>query len=99
VHPWTTPPTQTIRARCVAHRRTWTLKVATPLDGDLSVRLAQGSDALELLSATHTVLARGIVTLSGGKTLHYRICGERSLELRVRSGGRPAPFTLRVTKP
>jgi hypothetical protein len=99
LNPWNGPSRQTIRARFVAHRRAWTLKVATPLDGDLSVRLAQGSDALELLGAAHTVIARGIVTLAGGKSLHYRICGERSLELRVRAGGKPAPFTLRLTKP
>ena len=99
VNPWTGPTTQKIRGKFAAHRRTWTLKLATPLDGDLSVRVAQGSDGLELLGAARNVLARGVLTPFGGKTLHYRICGERSLALRVRASGTAAPFTLRVTQP
>src|SRR5439155_12694575 len=93
VHPWTAPSTRTIRARFARGRHTWTLKLATPLDGELSVRLAQGSDNLSLLADGRTVLARGSWTSTGGKSLEYLVCGRRSLLLRVTGGGR---FTLRV---
>jgi hypothetical protein len=99
LQPWTAPTTRTIRARFVRGRHAWTMKLATPLDGDLSVRLAQGSDDLDLLGGSRTVLARGSWTGGGGKSLEYRICGQRSLVIRVRSDGRPARFTLKVTQP
>ena len=96
VHPWTAPTTKTVRARFARGRHTWTLKLATPLDGELSVRLAQGSDDLSLLADGRTVLARGSWTSTGGKSLKYVICGQRSLLLRVTGGGR---FALEVTQP
>jgi hypothetical protein len=96
VHPWTAPSTKTIRARFARGRHTWTMKLATPLDGELSLRLAQGSDNLSLLADGRTVLARGSWTSTGGKSLKYLICGQRSLLLRVTGGGR---FALGVTQP
>jgi hypothetical protein len=99
LQPWTAPTTRTVRARFIRGRHAWTMKLATPLDGDLSVRLAQGSDDLDLLGGRRTVIARGSWSSTGGKSLEYRICGQRSLTIRVRSDGRPSRFTLRVTQP
>jgi hypothetical protein len=96
VHPWTSPSTRTIRARFARGRHTWTMKLATPLDGQLSVRLAQGSDEVSLLADERTVLARGTWTSAGGKSLEYLVCGRRSLSLRVTGTGL---FTLKVTQP
>jgi hypothetical protein len=100
LQPWTAPATRTIRARFARGRRAWTLKLATPLDGELSVRLTQGSDELDLVGGARTVLAHGSWTPGGGKSLVYRICGQRSLTIRVRSdGGGPTRFTLKVGQP
>jgi hypothetical protein len=97
--PWTGPRTQTMRGTFAPRRRVWTARLATPLDGDLTIRLAQGTDDLELIGDSRAVLARGSWTTTGAKSLHYRICGRRSLTIRVRATGRPTPFALRVTKP
>jgi hypothetical protein len=99
VDPWTGPTTTTIHAKFRPHRRVWTSKLATPLDGDLTIRLAQGADDVQLIGDSKAVLATGSWTSNGGKSLQYVICGQRSLTLRVRASGRPAPFTLRITKP
>jgi hypothetical protein len=99
VDPWTSPTTTTIRAKFRPHRRVWTTNLATPLDGDLTVRLSQGSDDLQLIGDAQKVLAKASWATGGGKSVQFQICGERSLTLRVRTTGRPAPFTLRVTKP
>jgi hypothetical protein len=99
VDPWTGPATRTVRAKFRPHRHVWTTKLATPLDGDLTVRLSQGADDLQLVGDSRKVLATGSWTSTGGKAVQFRICGQRSLTIRVRAGGRPAPFTLKVTKP
>jgi hypothetical protein len=99
VNPWVSPPTRTIRARFASGRRSWTMKLATPLDGDLSVRLAQGADDVQLLAGDRRVLARGSWTTNGGRSLAYRICGERSLVLRVTKGAQARRFTLAIGEP
>ena len=99
VDPWTGPTTKTIRARFRPHKRTWALKLATPLDGNLTIRLAQGTDDLTLIGDAQKVVAKGSWTTGGAKSVQFEICGQRSLTIRVRATGRPAPFTLRVTKP
>ena len=99
VDPWMGPTTQTVRARFAPHRRVWTSRLATPLDGDLTIRLRQGNDDLQLLGDSRKVLAAGSWTTNGGKSVRFRICGQRSLAIRVRATGKAAPFTLRVTKP
>jgi hypothetical protein len=98
VDPWTGPTTKTIHARFRPHRRTWTLKVATPLDGDMTIRLAQPDD-LALIGDSQKVVASGSWTSGGGKAATFHICGQRTLTVRVRASARPAPFTLKITKP
>jgi hypothetical protein len=99
VDPWTGPTTTTLHVKFRPHRRVWMSKLATPLDGGLTIRLAQGADDLTLIGDSNAVLARGSWTSNGGKSLHYVICGQRSLTLRVRANGRAGPFNLRITKP
>jgi hypothetical protein len=99
VDPWTGPTTKTVRAKFARHRRVWTSKLATPLDGDLTIRLRQGADDLALIGDAKAVLANASWTSNGGKSVQFQICGQRSLTIRVRAGGRAAPFTLTITKP
>jgi hypothetical protein len=100
VQPWTAPTTRTLHVRFAGGRRTWSYRLDTPLDGDLTARLSTGSDDLDLRAAAGgAVLARGSWTESGDKGIDYRICGERSLVLRVTRGGAARSFTLRLSAP
>lgn len=103
LHPWTAPPERKIQAKFLRRSRTWTTMVATPLDGDLLLRVTTpggGADGVTLLSGDgRTVLANGTWSTSGGKSIAYRVCGERSVRVRVARGGAAARFTLRVEAP
>jgi hypothetical protein len=99
LQPWTTPTMRTIRARLARGRHVWRMTLATPLDGNLSIRLAQGSDDLDLLNGANTVLAHGYWNINGGKALGYQICGQRSVVIRVRTDSKQARFTLRISEP
>jgi hypothetical protein len=101
--PWTTPTQRTIRGKFLRRSRTWSTTVATPLDGELRLRLTApggGAHDVTLLSSTgRTVLATSSWDGSGGKSIEYRVCGARSVKARVTRGGASARFTLRVTTP
>ena len=103
LRPWTGPTTKTIRGKFLRGRRTWTTQVTTPLDGDLRLRLSVpggGADDVTLLSGDgRTLLATGSWSSTGGKSVDYRVCGARSMRVRVTRGGAAARFTLRVTAP
>jgi hypothetical protein len=103
LHPWLGPTTTTVRGKFLRHRHTWSTQVATPLDGDLRVRVTVpggGADDVTLLSGDgQAVLARGSWTTSGAKSVEYRICGARSVRVRVTRGGAAARFILQVEKP
>lgn len=103
LHPWLGPMTTTVRGKFLRHRRTWSTQVATPLDGDLRVRVTVpggGADDVTLLSGDgQAVLAKGSWTTSGAKSVEYRICGARSVRVRVTRGGAAARFILQVEKP
>jgi hypothetical protein len=103
LHPWTGPTTRTIRGKFLRQQRTWSMQVATPLDGDLRLRLTVpggGANDVTLLSGDgRTVLATGSWTSSGGKSVEYRVCGARSVKARVTRGGAAARFTLKVQVP
>jgi hypothetical protein len=103
LQPWVGPTTKTIRGKFLRGRRNWTTQVATLLDGDLRVRLTVpggGADDVTLLTGDgRTVLATGSWASTGGKSAEYRVCGARSLRVRVTRGGAAARFTLRVTLP
>jgi hypothetical protein len=101
--PWTGPTTTKIAGKFLRRSRTWSTQVATPLDGDLRVQLTasgRGANDVALLSGDgQTVLATGSWSSSGGKSLEYRVCGARSVKVRVARGGAAARFTLRVVVP
>ncbi len=103
LHPWAGPTTTTIQGKFLRRSSTWTRQVATPLDGDLHIRVTVpggGGDDVRLLSSDgQTVLATGAWDSSGGKSVAYRVCGARSVKLRVTRGGAAARFTVRVLVP
>jgi hypothetical protein len=103
LHPWAGPTTRTIRGKFLRRRRAWSTQLATLLDGDLRVRVTVpggGADDVTLLSGDgQTVLATGSWTSSGSKSAEYRVCGARSLRVRVTRGGAAARFTLQVQMP
>jgi len=103
LQPWVGPTTKTVRGKFLRGSRTWTTQVSTPLDGDLRVRVTVpggGADDVTLLTGDgRTVLATGSWASTGGKSAEYRVCGARSLRVRVTRGGAAARFTLRVTAP
>ena len=97
LHPWTAPATQTIRVVFGAHRRVWTRKLATHLDGQLSAQIG-GSTDLQLLGGGRS-LAPGTWTAGGGKAVDYQVCGRRSVDVRVTRYGGPRSLTLRLSLP
>jgi hypothetical protein len=84
--PWTGPTAHSFRT----HGAAWKHRVATPLDGTLTVRLS--SPARVRLTGNGQPLAP---TTHRGGLLAYQVCGERSVTLRV-IGRR---VDLRVTTP
>jgi hypothetical protein len=82
--------------------RTWTQSIRTPLDGDLelSLRLPFGAGhMLDLLDSRGVVVASGLWSGAGVRTLRYRICGQRSVRIRVGRAGGPRKFEVRVSVP
>jgi hypothetical protein len=100
--PWAAATTGTARGRLTAgRRRDWSLPLATPLDGELEVKLRMAADAtheLSLVDERGARLARGLWAKAGEKTLRHTVCGERSLRLRVAGTG-PSRFTIRWSRP
>jgi hypothetical protein len=103
LHPWLAPTTKTVRGTFLRGSRTWTTQVTMPLDGDLHLGLTVpggGADDVTLLSSDgRTVLATGSWASSGGKSVDYRVCGARSVRVRVTRGGAATRFTLQVQTP
>jgi hypothetical protein len=98
--PWTAPTVTTKRVAFAGAARTWTLRVATPLDGSLHVQVQPGSDDVTLLAAdTRAVLGHGAWSSSGAKTFDYVVCGQRSVVLRVTRHSPARRFTLRLSTP
>ena len=99
VDPWTQPPVRTINAR-FRSASSWTLRLTTPLDGDLVARVTQGTDDLALMSADgRTLLARGTWSTGGAKAVGYRVCGQRTVLLRVTRHTSSRRFTVRLSVP
>jgi hypothetical protein len=103
IHPWESTSTTTIRGKFLRRSRTWNGQVATPLDGEIRIQVnvpGGGADDVTLLSRDgRAVLAAGSWNSSGAKVAEYRVCGTRSLRVRLRRGGAATRFTLRVTTP
>jgi hypothetical protein len=97
--PWAGQVTTTIRARFAGGSRSWTSTIQTPLDGSLRIQISNADDLTLMSPDGHGVLATSSWTSSGGKALDYRICGTRSLKVRVVRRGAASRFTLRITHP
>jgi hypothetical protein len=91
LHPWTGATTRTVRVRFSGARRVSTLQLPTPLDGDLSAASASSTN-LQLLDGGHSVA-------HGASSLAYRVCGRRSVALRVTRSGGARSLTLRLSLP
>jgi len=102
LQPWAPSPQRLVTGRFRGEARRWTHSIATPLDGDLELSLRMpvgGGHTLELLDSRGAVVARGYWSASGVRTLRYRICGQRSVRVRVgRASGEPR-FQVRVNLP
>jgi hypothetical protein len=94
--PWQTLTRTTVGGSFTATGRgTRLVRFATPLDGQLRVRLrapARARYRLELLAPTGAVVARGT-------TVSRTICGQRRFSARVTRVGAPGRFTLEISKP
>jgi hypothetical protein len=104
LQPWAAETTTTARGRFSPKGKgVWTLAVATPLDGQLTVRLALPKGSLSTLQLLPTdgsaALGEGLWSGSRERTLTYEVCGRRSLLVRVTRKGATGPFTVRVSKP
>jgi hypothetical protein len=103
LHPWESATTTAIHGRFLRRSRSWSRRIATPLDGELRIRVlvpGGGADDVTLLSRDgRTVLAAGSWSTSGAKEADYRVCGERSVKVRVTRGAASPRFTLRVAVP
>jgi hypothetical protein len=102
VRPWSQSSASATSARIRRGARTWSSTVATPLDGDLAVslRLAAGIGArLDVTAgAGANASARGLWTSNTTQRATLRVCGSRSVRIRVTAppGTR---VSIRVTKP
>jgi hypothetical protein len=105
LQPWSAPTTRTFPAHFSARQgrtRAWSHPVATPLDGDLTVKLrvpGLGYQLTLLSSDRGAVLARGRSAGRTTKTLRYRVCGTRSVVVRVSGTGTARPFSVQVSVP
>ena len=103
LHPWVGPTKKTIRGKFLRGKHIWSTRVATPFDGDFRVRVTapgSGADDVKILSGDgRTLLATGSWNGSGGKSAEYRVCGARSVKVRVIRAVAAARFTLQMQVP
>jgi hypothetical protein len=98
-HPWAGPVNTTVNGRFAARRQSWSRTISTPLDGTVRIAVTGAGD-IRLLSADGSrVLSTGTWNSTAGKSLEYRVCGTRSVQVRITRGGSPARFILRVARP
>jgi hypothetical protein len=91
VSPWTGPTAHVFHARGPV----WVRRVATPLDGTLTVRVA-GPARLALIGADGQAMRP---TSRRAMTLTYQVCGERSVAIRVTAPDKSPRVDLRVMTP
>jgi hypothetical protein len=96
--PWSGPSVATLHGRFAGASRSWTRSIATPLDGDVRIRVNPADD-LTITAGGPGVVARSHWDTTGGKELDFRDCGDRSLTLHVGRVTAAARFTLRITRP
>lgn len=96
--PWLRRARITRRGRVGARRRSVTRRIATPLDGDLNLRLrgAPGSQLdLVVRSARGRVLARSNMW-GANDELRMEVCGQRRLRVTIRRPGRSTGGAFRL---
>jgi hypothetical protein len=101
LQPWTTPTSKKLRIKFVAGKGVSTMRLATPLDGQLEVKVtlpAGARDDVTVLNGAVTA-AQGLWSGLHEKTLSSSICGQRSMLLRVVRKGTPQSFAVQVTQP
>lgn len=102
LRPWAPSRPRLVGGRFRDGARAWTHSIQTVLDGDLelSLRMPLGAGhTLELLDPRGAVLARGLWSGSGVRTLRFQICGQRTVRIRVGRAGGASRFQVRVRVP
>lgn len=99
LHPWVRATSTEIRGHFAKRSSTWSRTLATPLDGDLSVAVKSAAGLTLRSEDGRQILARGAWNGTGGTSATYRICGARSLQVRLNRNGTAARFALRITIP
>jgi hypothetical protein len=101
LHPWAAPSPTRIQARFHGKSRAWATTIATPLDGALRIELTVPNGGVDdaVLSSGTSRPVTAVWDAPGRKSLTYRVCGARSVKLRVTRGGAVARFALRVAAP
>jgi hypothetical protein len=92
VSPWKSPTPHSFRG----HGEIWERRMATPLDGTLTIRLTRPA-RLELIGDDGRAMRP---TTQRGRLLAYQVCGQRSVTVRVISRDAPTrQLDIRVTAP
>jgi len=102
LQPWTAPTTTVVHG-VTGTKKVWTMPLALPLDGSLSVDLsfaAGARDDVVLIGASgKRVLAKGAPSGASSERLTYVICGQRAAGLKVTSRVGSGRFELHITRP
>ena len=102
--PWSPSPPTRMAARFGAKGpKTWTRKIATPLDGIVSLAMTMPLGALYDATVVgpdgKTIIARALWSGKSEKTASFQICGERSLTIRVVRHGVAGRFSIALARP
>ena len=103
LQPWKASNAKTVRAKFTDKgKKTWTLPLATPLDGVVTATLSLPATwpySLSLLTTDGKTLATGLWSGARTQTLKFTVCGQRSMVIRVTRGGPAGGFSLALAKP
>lgn len=103
LNPWTKAVEKTtLGSFARATSRVWALTIATPLDGDVAADVhlpVGGGYDVTLQGADGSTLARALWSGTRQKSLQYRICGRRTVVLRVVRVGTGGTFVVRTRVP
>jgi len=91
--PWTGPTVRQIQGS-FGYGITRTIGVTTALDGSFVARLHAPTKSMMSLA-----LYSGSTLLAHGTTVHYEICGQRALTLKVERQSGAGAFTVDISKP
>jgi hypothetical protein len=101
--PWRGPASRTLSGRFTGKgSRIWTSRVATRLDGDLTVTLTVAGGRvfdLSLRASNGAVLAGAQWSGPRTQVVRYTVCGQRSVLIRVARRFGIGRFTVRVATP